>query len=71
MKKLLVLTLICLAVFAELPEEEDVLVLSEANFEEALATHAHLLVEFYAPVFFTFYIFIVVRTLQKTRSRIR
>uniref|UniRef100_A0A8C4X1P3 Protein disulfide-isomerase n=1 Tax=Eptatretus burgeri TaxID=7764 RepID=A0A8C4X1P3_EPTBU len=36
-------------VWAELPEEDDVLVLSKANFDEALSTHPDLLVEFYAP----------------------
>ncbi|XP_021270322.1 protein disulfide-isomerase [Numida meleagris] len=35
---------------AEAPEEEDgVLVLRASNFEQALAEHRHLLVEFYAP----------------------
>lgn len=30
-------------------DESDVLVLSEANFDEALTANKHLLVEFYAP----------------------
>ncbi|XP_005989098.1 protein disulfide-isomerase [Latimeria chalumnae] len=34
---------------AEISEEEDVLVLTKSNFEEALNTHPYLLVEFYAP----------------------
>ena len=33
----------------QIPEEEDVLVLDEENFDEALAAHDPLLVEFYAP----------------------
>uniref|UniRef100_A0A8C8W4F9 protein disulfide-isomerase n=1 Tax=Peromyscus maniculatus bairdii TaxID=230844 RepID=A0A8C8W4F9_PERMB len=49
-------SLLCLAlawvagVGADVPEEEDnVLVLKKSNFEEALAAHNYLLVEFYAP----------------------
>lgn len=34
---------------AELPEEDDVLVLDQNNFEEALDTYPDILVEFYAP----------------------
>ena len=34
---------------AAIPEEEGVLVLDDSNFKEALAAHAPLLVEFYAP----------------------
>lgn len=34
----------------QIPEEEDVLVLSDSNFQEAITTHETLLVEFYAPV---------------------
>ena len=51
MKKLLFLGLIILIAFAEIPEEDDVLVLSSSNFEEAISSNAHILVEFYAPVF--------------------
>ena len=37
--------------FAEeaIPEEEDVLVLTDANFEQAVLSHDILLIEFYAP----------------------
>ncbi|XP_030638258.1 protein disulfide-isomerase isoform X1 [Chanos chanos] len=34
---------------ADIPEEDDVLVLNKSNFEEALKAHPNLLVEFYAP----------------------
>lgn len=37
------------AVRAEVETEEDVLVLNESNFDEELAKHEFLLVEFYAP----------------------
>ena len=37
-------------VFAEIAEEESVLVLNDANFKEGIETHENLLVEFYAPV---------------------
>jgi len=33
----------------EIPQEDGVLVLTEANFDEAIAAHDHVLVEFYAP----------------------
>ena len=36
--------------FMQIPEEEDVLVLSDSNFQEAITTYETLLVEFYAPV---------------------
>lgn len=35
---------------SQIPEEESVLVLSDSNFEEAIAANEYLLVEFYAPV---------------------
>jgi len=44
----LVANLISAAV-AEFPKEDGVLVLSESNFDDALAAHEYLLVEFYAP----------------------
>jgi hypothetical protein len=34
---------------ANFPVEDGVLVLGQDNFEEAIATHANILVEFYAP----------------------
>ncbi|XP_078427363.1 protein disulfide-isomerase [Cetorhinus maximus] len=43
------LCLAALALAADIPEEEDVLVLKKDNFEEALQKYQHLLVEFYAP----------------------
>ena len=36
--------------FAEITENESVLVLDDNNFEEALQTYESLLVKFYAPV---------------------
>jgi len=48
MKCLLVVALFLVA-NAEITEEEDVLVLTDANFDEVVATHKHVLVEFYAP----------------------
>ena len=36
-------------VAAEVAEEEGVLVLTDANFDEELKKYDHLLVEFYAP----------------------
>ncbi|XP_069785812.1 protein disulfide-isomerase [Narcine bancroftii] len=45
----LLLCLFAAAVAADIPEEDDVLVLRKDSFEEALQLHRHLLVEFYAP----------------------
>ena len=45
MKCLLVVALFLVA-NAEITEEEDVLVLTDANFDEVVATHKHVLVEF-------------------------
>lgn len=47
--KLVLLALFVLAVQSEIVEEENVLVLTDANFEEALSANKHVLVEFYAP----------------------
>ncbi|XP_055509777.1 protein disulfide-isomerase [Leucoraja erinacea] len=47
--RLLCLSLATLALAADIPEEDDVLVLKKDTFEEALQLHRHLLVEFYAP----------------------
>lgn len=46
MKVLELVLLGALAVAAGIPEEEDVLVLSKSNFEEALRAHPDMLVEF-------------------------
>jgi protein disulfide-isomerase A1 len=48
LKATLLFALVLLA-SAELPEEDDVLVLDQNNFEEALNTYPDILVEFYAP----------------------
>jgi len=45
----LVLSVLALSLSEEIKEEKDVLVLTEANFDEAIAAHKHILVEFYAP----------------------
>jgi len=47
--RLLVLSCFLLAVAGEIAKEEGVLVLTEANFQEALDAHEFILVEFYAP----------------------
>ncbi|XP_054634474.1 protein disulfide-isomerase [Dunckerocampus dactyliophorus] len=49
MLKLFLLSLLAVAIPAEIAEEEDVLVLKSSNFDEALQAHPNLLVEFYAP----------------------
>jgi hypothetical protein len=38
-----------LTTLAEVTKEDGVLVLNESNFDEELAKHEYLLVEFYAP----------------------
>lgn len=46
MYKLALLALLVVGVSAEIVEEEGVLVLTEANFDGALADNQHILVEF-------------------------
>jgi len=41
---------LCAIAFAEITEEEGVLVLNDDNFDEAIKQHESLLVKFYAPV---------------------
>ena len=41
---------LCDIAFAEITEEEGVLVLNDDNFDEAIKQYENLLVEFYAPV---------------------
>uniref|UniRef100_A0A9J8AW26 protein disulfide-isomerase n=2 Tax=Cyprinus carpio TaxID=7962 RepID=A0A9J8AW26_CYPCA len=49
MLKLLIVCALAAISAADIPEEEDVLVLKKSNFEEALKTYPNILVEFYAP----------------------
>ncbi|XP_037102391.1 protein disulfide-isomerase [Syngnathus acus] len=49
MLKFFVLCTLAVASRAEIAEEDDVLVLKKSNFDEALAAHPDILVEFYAP----------------------
>ncbi|KAK0414206.1 hypothetical protein QR680_007202 [Steinernema hermaphroditum] len=49
MLKAFALTLLCLTAHASIEEENNVLVLTKHNFEEAVQTHETVLVEFYAP----------------------
>ncbi|XP_060922697.1 protein disulfide-isomerase [Limanda limanda] len=49
MLKLLLLCSLAVASRAEVPEEDDVLVLKKSNLDEALSLHPNILVEFYAP----------------------
>jgi len=48
MKVYFILALALVAI-AEIPEEEDVLVLDDSNIDEALDTYDEILIEFYAP----------------------
>ena len=47
--KLCFILALALVAFAEIPEEEDVLVLDDTNIDEALETYSEILIEFYAP----------------------
>ncbi|CAN9510780.1 unnamed protein product [Ophioblennius macclurei] len=49
LKLLLLVSALAAAGRADVPEEEDVLVLKKSNFEEALKANPDILVEFYAP----------------------
>uniref|UniRef100_A0A667Y0I0 protein disulfide-isomerase n=1 Tax=Myripristis murdjan TaxID=586833 RepID=A0A667Y0I0_9TELE len=49
MLKFFLLCTLAVASRADIPEEEDVLVLKKSNFDEALKAHPNILVEFYAP----------------------
>lgn len=49
MKTLLILALSCLALAADITEEDDVLVLTTTNFDNAVKDNTYVLVEFYAP----------------------
>lgn len=42
----LVLSILAFSYSEEIKEEKDVLVLTEKNFDEAIAAHKHVLVEF-------------------------
>jgi protein disulfide-isomerase A1 len=48
-KSLVLLFCALASAFAAFPEEDNVLVLTDANFDEAIKAHDHILVEFYAP----------------------
>jgi protein disulfide-isomerase A1 len=49
MKTFTLLLLVAAVVHCEIEEEDNVLVLQDANFESALKAHSKILVEFYAP----------------------
>ena len=49
MRYLLVTSLVLAAAVGEITKEEGVLVLTEANFQEAIDSNEFILVEFYAP----------------------
>jgi len=49
LSSVLLVAVVAVACAANIPEEDNVLVLSDDNFAEAIATYDNLLVEFYAP----------------------
>ena len=49
MKKICIVALCAIANVFAVEKEDGVLVLTDANFEEEIEKHEHILVEFYAP----------------------
>ena len=50
MKKLLIIFTFLALAFQEFQEEDDVIILTKDNFDEAISNNQFILVEFYAPV---------------------